>query len=147
MAHIMKILHINAGNETGGGMYHILSLLKAFNSDEFVLGVLEKGELWRRANQAGIQTVHFDHKIKMSIPLLQRMKHYIASKQIHYVHTHGPRANVYANILKKFTTFHWVVTIHSDPYHDFLGKGIYGHFLSRLHVHAIKHADRLITVS
>src|SRR5690625_4117388 len=50
-------------------------------------------------------------------------------------------------LLKKFAAFHWIVTIHSDPYHDFSGKGIYGHFLSRLNVNALKQADRLITVS
>lgn len=145
--HIMKILHLNAGNETGGGMYHILSLLKAFNSDEFVLGVLEKGELWKRAKQAGIRTVHFAHKTKMSIPLLRKIRHFLEIEQIHYVHTHGPRANVYASMLKKIATFHWIVTIHSDPYHDFLGKGIYGFFLSRLNIKSFKHADRIITVS
>src|SRR5699024_10652 len=143
----MKILHLNAGNETGGGMYHILSLLEAFNREEFVLGVLEKGELFKRAKQAGIQTVHFSHKRKMSIPLLRKMKQYVEKEKIHYVHTHGPRANVYANILKRMAVFHWIVTIHSDPDHDFLGKGIYGYFLSRLNINALKQADRLITVS
>jgi len=145
--YIMKILHLNAGNETGGGMYHILSLLETFNREEFILGVLEEGELLRRAKQADIQTVHFPHKSKMSIPLLRKMKQYLEKEEIHYVHTHGPRANVYVNTLKKFATFHWIVTIHSDPYYDFSGKGLYGHFLSRLHINALKHADRLITVS
>ena len=145
--YIMKILHLNAGNETGGGMYHILSLLETFNREEFILGVLEEGELLRRAKQADIQTVHFSHKRKMSIPLLRKMKQYLEKEEIHYVHTHGPRANVYANLLKKFAAFHWIVTIHSDPDYDFSGKGIYGYFLSRLNINALKQADRLITVS
>ncbi|HLR74447.1 MAG TPA: glycosyltransferase, partial [Virgibacillus sp.] len=143
----MKILHLNAGNETGGGMYHILSLLEAFNREEFILGVLEEGELLQRAKQADIQTIHFSHKRKMSIPLLRKMKQYLEKEEIHYVHTHGPRANVYANLLKKVTAFHWIVTIHSDPDYDFSGKGMYGHFLSRLNINALKQADRLITVS
>lgn len=143
----MKILHLNAGNETGGGMYHILSLLETFNRDEFVLGVLEKGELWERANKVGIKTVHFSHKVKVSIPLLRKMKCYLESEQISYVHTHGPRANVYANILKKMTPFQWIVTIHSDPSLDFLEKGVLGNWLTRINMHAIKNADRFITVS
>lgn len=143
----MKILHLNAGNETGGGMHHILSLLGTFNREEFILGVLEKGELWKRANEAGIKTVHFAHKVKMSIPLLWKLKYYLESEQIHYVHTHGPRANLYASLLKRIASFQWVVTVHSDPYFDFLEKGVYGSFLSRLNVNAIKNADRIVTVS
>src|SRR5690625_6287936 len=93
----MKILHLNAGNETGGGMYHILSLLEAFNREEFILGVLEEGELLQRAKQADIQTIHFSHKRKMSIPLLRKMKQYLEKEEIHYVHTHGDRKSTRLN--------------------------------------------------
>ncbi|GAA0604790.1 glycosyltransferase family 4 protein [Virgibacillus siamensis] len=160
----MKILHLNAGNETGGGMHHILGLLNEFNvmsrtetgnpdalspfkSGEFTLGVLEKGELLERAQRAGINTVHFANRIKMSIPLLQKMKNYIKREQIDIIHTHGPRANVYANLLKKMTPFTWVATVHSDPFHDFMGKGTYGNFLSRVNVHVLKNSDQIIAIS
>lgn len=143
----MNILHINAGNETGGGMYHILNLLQEFNREEFSLGVFEKAELYKRAREAGINTVYFSSKTKLSIPLIKKMANYIKYKKITYIHTHGPRANVYANILKRIAQFNWVVTVHSDPSHDFMGKGIYGNFLSKLNIRAIKNADRIVAIS
>src|SRR5690625_5535832 len=145
--HIMKILHLNAGNETGGGMYYILSFLKAFNSDEFVLGVLEKGELWKRAKQAGIRTVHFAHKTKMSIPLLRKIRHFLEIEQIHYVHTHGPRANVYASMLKKIPKVHLIFEVHWESFYDFFWKGINCFFFLRLNFKSFKNCDRIITVS
>ena len=143
----MKILHLNAGNETGGGMHHILGLLNALNREEFVLGVLEKGELYKRATSTGIRTVHFSSNTRMSIPLLHKMIRYIKREKISVVHTHGPRANVYANILKKLVSFHWIVTVHSDPRHDFKHKRLYGHLLTKLNVRAVKNANRVIAIS
>lgn len=143
----MKILHLNAGNETGGGMYHILHLLQSLDREKFVLGVFEKGELLERANQAGIHTVYFPCKTRMSIPLLRKIAVYLKKEQISMIHTHGPRANVYVSMMKKFISFHWIVTIHSHPQFDFMDKGIYGSLLSRLNMRAIKKADRMITVS
>lgn len=143
----MKILHLNAGNETGGGMHHILALLQAFDREQFILGVLERGELLQRADAAEIQTVHFANSTRLSIPLIGKIKHYIKQNKINVVHTHGPRANVYANILRKFVAFQWIVTVHSNPLHDFMGKGMYGNLLCKLNINAIKHANKLIIIS
>src|SRR5699024_11595866 len=68
--------------ETGGGMHHILGLLNALNREEFVLGVLEKGELYKRATSTGIRTVHFSSNTRMSIPLLHKMIRYIKREKI-----------------------------------------------------------------
>lgn len=143
----MRILHLNAGNETGGGMNHILSLLQSFNREEFVLGVFEKGELWRQACEAGIETVHFPHQTKMSMKLIRKIVDYMKENQICYVHTHGPRANVYARMLKRLVRFNWIVTVHSHPQHDFMDKGIYGMLLTKMNTYAIKQADKVIIVS
>ncbi|ASN04129.1 glycosyltransferase family 4 protein [Virgibacillus necropolis] len=143
----MKILHLNAGNETGGGMHHILSLLDKLNREEFVLGVLEEGEMLHRARNLGIETVHFASPKRLSIPLIKNIVTYIKEQRIQVVHTHGPRANVYAKLLKKLVPFQWIVTVHSDPFYDFRGKGLYGEFLCRLHTNAIKCADRVIAIS
>lgn len=128
-------------------MYHILHLLKELNRDEFILGVFEEGELLRRANKLGIKTVCFANKAKFSITLIKQIATYMKKEGVNYVHTHGPRANVYAHMLKRIIDFNWIVTVHSDPDHDFLDKGLYGDFLSLLNMRAIKHADRIITVS
>lgn len=143
----MKILHLNAGNETGGGMHHILGLLKAFNRKEFILGVMEKGELYDRAIASGIQTIYFPNQTRISIPLIYRMAHYIKREKITCIHTHGPRANVYANLLKRVVSFYWILTVHSDPFYDFLEKGLIGSVFTRMNMNAVKNADRIIAIS
>ncbi|API91749.1 glycosyltransferase family 4 protein [Virgibacillus sp. 6R] len=143
----MKVLHLNAGSETGGGMYHILGLMKEFKDKQFILGVMEQGELLQRAKQLGIKTVHFSSSSKLSIPLIKKMISFIKQEKITCIHSHGPRANVYTSILKKMLPFQWVVTIHSDPFLDFMEKGTYGKLLSRINMNAVKNANKLIAIS
>lgn len=145
----MKILHLNAGNETGGGMYHIIHLLEQLTKDGIVdvtLGLFEKKELYNLAKKKNIKTVYFPNKTKFSLPLLNRMAKYIHRENISIVHTHGPRANVYVNAIKNRVPFYWITTVHSDPQFDFKEKGLYGKFLYQLHINAIKNSDKVITV-
>ena len=142
-----KILHLNAGNETGGGMVHILSLLKTLDKSSFILGVMEQGEMLKQAEAAGIQTVDFNGKRRVSFSLLKRIKNYITSENIRCIHTHGPRANVYGAYLRKRLPIHWISTIHSDPSFDFKGKGPLGYAWKKLHIQALQHADRVIGIS
>src|SRR5699024_1975386 len=142
-----KILHLNAGNETGGGMHHILNLLRELKTHQCVLGVFERGELLKRAQDAGIKTVYFPNRTRLSLPLLQALKKYIEEEEIDIVHTHGPRANVYIHFLRKFARFHWITTVHSDPEHDFRHKGMIGKVFSRCHINAIKEANQVIAIS
>jgi len=146
----MKVLYLNAGNETGGGMHHILYLLKKMKQNDtatFMLGVMEKKELYERATSLGIDTVHFESDTRFSFSLLQKLAHFINEHEITHVHSHGPRANVYMNLLRKKHQANWIVTVHSDPYVDFKEKGIRGKLLTLLHVNAIKNADKVISVS
>lgn len=146
----MKVLFLNAGNETGGGMYHILRVLKEMNRHKratCLLGVLEKKALFEKATEAEIETVYFENDTRASIPLLQKIIRYIKQNKITHVHTHGPRANVYMNIMRRKLQVHWIVTVHSDPFFDFKEKGLYGKFLTRLHIQAIKNAQKIILVS
>lgn len=142
-----NILHLNAGNETGGGMHHILSLLEQFNRAEFTLGVFEKGEMLERAKALGIRTVYFPNESRVSLPLLRNIRHYIRKNNVDYIHTHGPRANVYANLLKAVIPAYWVVTVHSDPLHDFKGQGMKGSIFTHLNLRAIKNAHKIIAIS
>lgn len=145
----MKILHLNAGNETGGGMYHIVHLLEQLTKDDIVdvtLGVFEKKELYQLAKKKRIKTVYFPNRFKFSMPLLNRLIKYIQQENISIVHTHGPRANVYINAIRNKVPFYWITTVHSDPEFDFKEKGLYGKFLYRLHINAIKNSDKIITV-
>lgn len=145
----MKVLYLNAGNETGGGMFHLLRVLERLHRKyptQFILGVMEKGELYKRTKEIGIETVHFHSKSKFSPNLLQQLIQFIKSEGITHVHTHGPRANVYVNMIKKQITSRWIVTVHSDPYIDFKNDGLKGLFFTNLHVRAIKNADKVVTV-
>lgn len=146
---MMNILHLNAGNETGGGMYHIIHLLEQLTKDHRIsvtLGLFEKKALYHLAKEKEIKTVYFPHKTKISMTLLNRLATFIERENISIVHTHGPRANVYINSIRKKVPFYWITTVHSDPQFDFKEKGIYGRFLYYLHVNAIKNSHKIITV-
>lgn len=142
-----KILHLNAGTETGGGMVHILSLLKTLDQSTFILGVMEEGEMMHEAKQSGIQTINFQAKRRVSMSLLQRIRTYIKQENIRCIHTHGPRANVYGYILRKTLPIHWITTIHSDPSFDFKGRGPIGFMWEKMHIRVLQEADRVIGIS
>ncbi|WP_099361284.1 glycosyltransferase family 4 protein [Fredinandcohnia onubensis] len=143
----MKVLHLNAGAETGGGMVHILSLLNQLNKEEFILGVFEQGEMYGRAKDLGIKVELFNQSSRYDVSILKRIVTYINTNAIDIVHTHGPRANLYASILKPFTKCKWVTTIHSDPRDDFLGAGIKGTVFTKLHFFSLKKMDHFFAIS
>jgi L-malate glycosyltransferase len=143
----MKVLHLNAGNETGGGMHHILLLLESLNRDEFCLGVFEEGELSRRARELGIHTVLFEQSSQFDMSITKKIAQYISENQIDIVHTHGPRANLFGAFIKRKTSFTWITTIHSDPRDDFMGQGMKGKIFTYLNLWAIKKADHYFAIS
>ena len=106
----MKILHLNAGNEPGGGMFHILSLLNQLDKEEVLLGVFEEGEMYRQAVASGIQTEIFKQHSKFDLTILKPLRNYIRLNHIDIIHTHGPRANIYGALLKRLVKCHWVLT-------------------------------------
>ncbi len=67
----MKVLHLNAGNETGGGMVHILSLLNEIKSENIYLGLFEAGVFHQEAKKLEIQTVIFSQKSRYDLSVLQ----------------------------------------------------------------------------
>lgn len=145
----VRVLHLNAGNETGGGMYYLLRTLAALVKEHpgsFVLGVLEKEELYYRAKEQGIPVVYFKGERMFSVSRLKMIVRFIQGENITHVHTHGPRANVLMNLLRRFISVHWIITVHSDPTVDFLHIGWRRHLYTRIHLQAIKKADRIISV-
>lgn len=143
----MKVLFLNAGNETGGGMVHILHMLEALTKrgeGEFVLAVLEEGAMKEKAEALDIPVVSFT---ETRFPFLEALRKYICDERFTHVHTHGPRANVWMASLKGKVPCEWVTTVHSDPLMDFAHKGWYGKLLSQMHIRALKKTDKIITVS
>lgn len=143
----MKVLHLNAGNETGGGMVHILSLLKELNRQEFVLGLLEKGLFEEKAKAAGIQTITFEQSSRYDLSVLFKIISFIKKEKVDILHTHGPRANLYGYFIKKFTSVIWMTTVHSDPRNDFLGRGIKGKVFTKLNLAVLRKPDHYFAIS
>jgi L-malate glycosyltransferase len=143
----MKVLHLNAGNETGGGMVHILSLLKELNKEEFVLGLLEKGVFEEKAKAAGIHTVRFEQSSRYDLSVLYKIISYIKEEKIEILHTHGARANLYGYFIKMFTSVTWMTTVHSDPRNDFLGRGVKGTLFTKLNLAVLKKPDHFFAIS
>ncbi|WP_147534130.1 glycosyltransferase family 4 protein [Bacillus marasmi] len=143
----MKVLHLNAGNETGGGMVHILSLLNQFNREEFYLGLLEKGVFEQKAIGLGIRTLTFEQSSRYDFSVLSKIINFIKKEQIDILHTHGARANLYGYLISKFTDITWMTTIHSDPRNDFLGRGIIGNIFTKLNLMVLKKPDHYFAIS
>ncbi|MCQ6276839.1 glycosyltransferase [Bacillus sp. V3B] len=142
----MKVLHLNAGNETGGGMVHILSLLK--NNKNMILGLFEEGPMLQQAVSKGIEVQLFHQKSKFDFTIIKKVCDFIDKNGIDIFHTHGPRANLYGYFIKrKRPDCKWVTTVHSNPYHDFLKKGISGSVLTKLHLWALKKPDHYFAIS
>lgn len=145
----LRVLHLNAGNETGGGMYYLLrtlSVLVEKYPNRFILGVFEKKELFHRAEQHSIPIVYFNIERKFSVSSVVNLIRFIKRENITHVHTHGPRANVLMNLLRHVVTVRWITTVHSDPTVDFLHIGWRQHIYTFLHLRSIKNAHKVISV-
>lgn len=143
----MRVLHLNAGNEIGGGMVHILTLLNQIKSNDIFLGLFEEGVFYEKAIENGIQTVTFIQKNRYDLSVLSRVIRFINDHQIDIIHTHGPRANLYGYLIKKKTDVIWMCTVHSDPRNDFLGRGLQGAIFTKLNIGVLKKADHLFAIS
>lgn len=144
----MKVLHLNAGVETGGGMVHILDLLQHFEQADVTLGLFEKGLIYDKAIEMGIKVVLFHQRSRVDFTLLQKMIRLIDQEKLDIVHSHGPRANFYGCFLKrKRPRIKWIITVHSNPRHDFLGKGLFGKVFTILHLWALKQPDHFLAIS
>jgi L-malate glycosyltransferase len=143
----MKVLHLNAGNETGGGMIHILSLLNELNRDEFILGLFEREQFYDKAIEYGINTVLFEQNSRLDLSVIFKIVKYIKVENIDIIHTHGARANLLGYIIKILTKVNWMTTIHSDPRNDFLGRGIKGRIFTNINMRVLKKASHFFAIS
>lgn len=143
----MKVLHINAGLEDGGGKNHILSLLSQFDSATAELLVLENGIIAEEATKLGITVHRIEQQSRYDLSILKRLVQFITEGSFDIVHTHGARANfIFAAIHKKVASI-WVTTVHSDPTLDFMNRGLKGTIFTKLNIASLKKANHLILVS
>lgn len=144
----MKILHLNSGNETGGGMFHILSLLKQLkNSTDVTLGVFHDEVMAAKARSLGINVKVFKQHSQIDLTVAKQIKEYIQDNDIDILHSHGARANFISLFVKPKKNFKWYLTVHSNPLDDFINQGIKGKVFTKLNIRAIKSADQVIAIS
>ncbi|GGE56168.1 glycosyl transferase [Pullulanibacillus camelliae] len=143
----MRILHLIGGKEEGGSMSHLLPLMDQFDKENVFLSVFDHGVLPERAEELGVKVFYLQQHSRYDLSVIRRLKEIMESQQIDILHTHGPRANVFAYLLKKTYAFTWVTTIHSDPRLDFMGCGIKGWMFTRVHLKVLKAADHYFAIS
>lgn len=143
----MKVLHINAGLEDGGGKNHILSLLSQFDPSVAELLVLENGIIAEEAKLLGITVHTLEQKSRYDLSILKRLTQFINDGSFDIVHTHGARANFIFSIICKKVSSKWLITVHSDPTLDFMNRGIKGTLFTKFNLASLKKADHLIVVT
>ena len=145
----MKVLHVNAGLESGGGLTHIINLLKEAKHEgtDFELLCLADGPVARAAQEADLEVETLGANSRYDFNSLRRLVKFINEGNFDIVHTHGGRANLFLALIKNKIRAKWCVTVHSDPYLDFQGRGMSGKVFTALNVRAIKKADCVFAVT
>lgn len=145
----MKVLHVNAGLEEGGGLFHIVHLLTAAKekNQDFTLLTFANGPVAKAARKTGIKVDVLDISSRYSLDLSKKLAQYINEHDFDIVHTHGPRANLVMSKVHKKVNAKWAITIHSDPLEDFAKRGIKGKIFEKLNTASLKKADHLLTVN
>jgi len=143
----MRAALINAGNEYGGGLEHIVSLINELGRDQVDLIVFEEGPVAEAAREAGISVHVFQQKHRYEVKVLYRLRQFIREQNYAVIHTHGPRANALIALVRPFFRASWIMTVHSDPRRDFLDRGLKGKVFEMVHHLTFKKADGIIAVS
>lgn len=145
----MKILHINAGQENGGGLFHIVNLLTAAkrSGQDFELLCLSEGPVAKAARARRLPVFVLGAKSRYDLLALRKLRRFINAGRYDLVHTHGARANLFVDLIRKHLSVPWVVTVHSDPLQDFVGRGRLGKIFTRLNVRALHHADLVLAIT
>lgn len=145
----MKVLHVNAGLESGGGLTHIVNLLTEAKKEKqnFELLTLAEGPVAQAARKAGITTHVLGAHSRYDLGALKRLVVFINSGKYDIVHTHGARANLFLSLIHTRIKAAWCITVHSDPYLDFEGRGLLGKIFTWLNLRALRRANCVFAVT
>lgn len=143
----MKVLHVISGGETGGSRKHLVTLLTKFPNETATLVVFQDGQLAAEAREHGIDVHIIAQKSRYDLSVLKRLMTFIKGGDYDILHTHGPRANLFASFIINKVNVVWVTTIHSDPTLDFIKSGIKGFAFTKLNLFAIKKIHHFFAVS
>ncbi|BDR60078.1 glycosyltransferase [Lactobacillus xylocopicola] len=145
----MKVLHVNAGLETGGGLTHIINLLKEAKKEQedFTLLCLAAGPVADAARAAGLRVQVLGITSRYALSSLRQLSDFINQNGYEIVHSHGARANLFLALIKRKLRAQWCVTVHSDPYLDFEGRGLAGRAFTFANLRALRRADCVFAVT
>ncbi|GAF41041.1 teichoic acid polysaccharide glycosyl transferase, group 1 [Agrilactobacillus composti DSM 18527 = JCM 14202] len=146
----MKILIVNAGNETGGGRAHMVWLIGALNKIpgiEAELLVFEDSAVAKMAREYQVKTTVIAQNSQLDLSVLKRYRNFVNDNHFDIVHTHGPRANVLTRFIQHKINATWVVTVHSEPHVDFPKGGLKGKAFLKLNINALKKAKHLYLIT
>ncbi|BDR59243.1 glycosyltransferase family 4 protein [Xylocopilactobacillus apicola] len=139
----MKIANINAGQETGGALTHLIfqaRVLKKHQVDNELI-LFTDSTVAKAARENGLKY----QVVNQRKP--EEWIKYLNEKRFDLVQTHGPRANFLVGLQQKKLFCPRVVTVHSDPRYDFLGGGLKGKIQTKLNLASLRRADGLFVVS
>ncbi|KRL59040.1 glycosyltransferase family 4 protein [Latilactobacillus fuchuensis] len=143
----MRVLHINAGLENGGGLSHIIGLLSQFPKDEVELLTFADGPVAAAAKKKGIKVKIMGKSSRYDFGLLKELVAYINAGDFDLVHTHGARANLFLSLIRNKIKAKWIITVHSDPRLDFMQRGVLGWLFTKLNIRSLKKADGIFAVT
>lgn len=145
----MRVLHVNAGLERGGGLSHIVNLLRQAKraGEDFELLTLAEGPVAEAARSAGIKVTVLGAQSRYALGRLGQLVRFINAGNYQLVHTHGARANLFLALVHRRIAAHWVVTVHSNPLLDFKGRGLSGWLFTQLNLRALRQADSVLAVT
>jgi len=143
----LKVLHVISGGETGGSRKHVVTLLAKFPKETASLVVFQEGPLAKEAREQNIDVHLLSQTSRYDLSVLKKLVELIESGRYDLLHTHGPRANLYAALIKNKINIPWITTIHSDPSLDFMKSGLKGFLFTKLNLWALKKIDYFFAVS
>lgn len=139
----MKIVNVNAGQETGGALTHLIFLAKILKSHNISneLLLFEEGTVAAAARKEKLAyQIIPQHQVKTWVSWLNQ-------EGFDFIQTHGPRANFLVSLHRSQIKAPHIITVHSDPRYDFLGQGLKGRLETQMNYWSIKHADGWFVVS
>lgn len=144
----MKVLHVNAGGDTGGGKSHILGLLQALQKkiDARLLCFLD-GPVYRGAQALKIPVDLIPQERRWDLTVVKKLRRVVVEGRYDLIHSHGSRSNFLTAILKRWVDIPIVTTIHSDYELDFLGNFYKQLVYTNLNKLALRYFDYYIAVS
>ncbi len=125
----IRIGYLADGGDAGGARTHILSLLKNLPRDKFEIYffALGSGALSHSIEKMeNINLTIYPLKSKLNLNVFKEIKRWALNANLHILHTHGLKANMYGRIALYRSPITIITTYHSNPLYDYdsLLKGI-----------------------